>query len=114
MHQLLRILYVDQLTPVQRIFRVENFDTWQTRQAVGDLLTGVGGYALYEKQIALRETEKQYEAAAQAYRSLVAVASGSGENILTKYIQVSTATPDTERSEFVKSLRDLFASSGYS
>ena len=58
MHQLLRILYVDQLTPVQRIFRVENFDTWQTRQAVGDLLTGVGGYDLYEKQIALRDTEK--------------------------------------------------------
>jgi len=56
MHQLLRLLYVDQLTPVQRIFRIENFDTWQTRQAVGDLLTGVGGYDLYEKQIALRET----------------------------------------------------------
>src|SRR3546814_13849951 len=41
MHQLLRILYVDQLTPVQRLFRVENLDTWQTRQAVDDLLTCV-------------------------------------------------------------------------
>src|SRR3546814_19298007 len=111
MHQLLRILYVDQLTPVQRIFRVENFDTWQTRQAVGDLLTGVGGYDLYEKQIALRETEKQYEAAATAYRSLVAVASGYGENILLEHIQVSIAKLEPERSELLKSIRDLVDSS---
>lgn len=111
MHQLLRVLYVDQLTPVQRIFRVENFDTWQTRQAVGDLLTGVGGYDLYEKQIALRETEKQYEAAATAYRSLVSVASGYGENILIEHIRVSVAKLETERSELLKSIRNMVESS---
>lgn len=114
MHQLLRVLYVDQLTPVQRIFRVENFDTWQTRQAIGDLLTGVGGYDLYEKQIALREAEKQYDTAATAYRSLVAVASGYGENILIEHIQASAAKLETERSELLKSIRDLVESSAAS
>jgi hypothetical protein len=51
MHQVLRLLYEDQLTPVQRIFRAENFDTWQARQAVGDrnlgLMCGIGGYDLF-------------------------------------------------------------------
>ena len=55
---LLRLLYVDQMTPVQRLFRVENFDTWQTRQAVGDLLAGVGGYDLFDRQIELRDTQQ--------------------------------------------------------
>src|SRR3546814_7273528 len=75
------------------------------------LFRSVGGYDLYEKQIALRETEKQYEAAATAYRSLVAVASGYGENILIEHIQVSIAKLETERSELLKSIRDLVDSS---
>lgn len=86
MHQVLRLLYVDQMTPVQRIFRDENFDTWQTRQAVGDLLLGIGGYDLFEKQIVLRGIELQYKEAVASYRSLVAIASGYGENILTEHI----------------------------
>src|SRR3546814_13244829 len=50
-------------------------------------------------------------AAATAYRSLVAVASGYGENILIEHIQVSIAKLETERSELLKSIRDLVDSS---
>lgn len=111
MHQLLRLLYVDQLTPVQRIFRVENFDTWQTRQAVGDLLSGVGGYDLFDKQIALRETGKLYDAAATAYRSLVAVATGYGENILSEHIEAALSKMIEERGHLLESIEELIGSS---
>lgn len=111
MHQLLRLLYVDQLTPVQRIFRVESFDTWQTRQAVGDLLSGIGGYDLFEKQIALRETEKLYEAAATNYRSLVEVASGYGEKILSEYIEAEVAKKVGERRRLLGEINELVANS---
>lgn len=111
MHQLLRLLYVDQLTPVQRIFRVENFDTWQTRQAVGDLLSGVGGYDLYEKQIALRETEKLYGAAVTEYRSLVVVASGYGENILSEHISATIEKTSNERTDLLSSINELLSDS---
>lgn len=107
MHQLLRLLYVDQLTPVQRIFRVENFDTWQTRQAVGDLLAGVGGYDLFDKQLALREVEKKYDAAAVEYRNLVAVASGYGENILTEHIAAEIQNLGKERYSLLEKLNEL-------
>ena len=111
MHQLLRLLYVDQLTPVQRIFRVENFDTWQTRQAVGDLLSGVGGYDLFDKQIALRETEKLYNTAVTDYRSLVAVASGYGENILSEHISAAITNMIDDRSRLLTSIDELVADS---
>lgn len=109
MHQILRLLYVDQLTPVQRIFRVENFDTWQTRQAVGDLLAGIGGYDLFDRQLSLREVEKKYEAAAVEYRNLVAVASGYGENILAEHIAAEIQNLGKERHSLLESLNELVA-----
>ncbi|MEO7689340.1 MAG: AAA family ATPase [Sphingomonas sp.] len=107
MHQILRLLYVDQLTPIQRIFRVENFDTWQTKQAVGELLAGVGGYELYDRQIELRETMKLYDAAAANYRSLVAVAAGYGENILSEHILQEISNLTRERAGLLENIATL-------
>jgi hypothetical protein len=109
MHQILRLLYVDQMTPVQRIFRVENFDTWQTRQAVGDLLLGIGGYDLFEKQIDLRETEQRYKEAVATYRNLVAIASGYGENILIEHITSAIIQMEEERIALLSSIEALTA-----
>lgn len=107
MHQLLRLLYVDQMTPVQRLFRVESFDTWQTRQAVGDLLAGVGGYELFDRQIELRDTNKLYEAANATYRGLVSVATGYGENILLEHIQTAINQAQKTRDDNLRSLKQL-------
>lgn len=107
MHQLLRLLYVDQMTPVQRLFRVESFDTWQTRQAVGDLLAGVGGYELFDRQIELRDTNKLYETANATYRSLVSVATGYGENILLEHIQAAINQAQKARDENLRDLKQL-------
>ena len=107
MHQLLRLLYVDQMTPVQRLFRVESFDTWQTRQAVGDLLAGVGGYDLFDQQIELRDTNKLYDAANATYKSLVSVATGYGENILLEHIQAAIKGAQETRDQNLANLKRL-------
>ena len=107
MHQILRLLYVDQLTPVQRMFRLENFDTWQTRQAVGDVLLGIGGYDLFDKQIDLRDAESDYKDAVANYKSLVAVASGYGENILMEHITASMVKMNEERTALLKTIESL-------
>ncbi len=60
MHQLMRILYVDQLTPVSKIFRMEDFDPPILREAVGNLLCGIGDQSLFEMQLLLRTTEAEY------------------------------------------------------
>ena len=107
MHQVLRLLYVDQLTPVQRIFRVEPFDTWQTRQAVGDLLAGVGGYDLFDRQLTLRDTKRAFDEASRTYSSLVAVAAGYGENILSEHIQAEMARLAQDREALLASVGEL-------
>ena len=107
MHQLLRLLYVDQMTPIQRLFRVENFDTWQTRQAVGNLLAGVGGYDLFDRQIELRDANKLYDVANSNYKSLVSVATGYGENILLEHIQVAIKGAQKTRDQNLSGLKHL-------
>jgi hypothetical protein len=97
MHQLLRVLYSDQLTPIQRIFRVESFDTWQTRQAVGDLLCGLGGYDLYALQLILRDLTKEYGDVSTRLRSLISVASSYGDNVLVEYVTTALANAGMER-----------------
>ncbi|WP_028967922.1 AAA family ATPase [Sphingomonas phyllosphaerae] len=107
MHQILRMLYVDQLTPIQRIFRVDSWDTWQTRQAIGELLAGIGGYELYDRQILLRETEKKYKEISTALTNLMAVASGYGEQILVEHIEAGIANADLERTRLLAAIDAL-------
>jgi len=107
MHQVLRLLYVDQMTPVQRIFRDENFDTWQTRQAVGDLLLGVGGYDLFERRLKLRAAEQEYKEATASYRNLLSVATGYGENVLVEHITAAMTEMAKERGALLQSITAL-------
>jgi AAA domain len=111
MHQLLRVLYSDQLTPVQRIFRVERFDTWQTRQAVGDLLCGLGGYDLYALQLFLRDLSKSFEGVSERLKSLIAVASSYGDKILTEHLKNAIEAASKERDGLQEQLIGLIEQS---
>jgi hypothetical protein len=55
MHQVLRLLYVDQKTDYESIFRTDAFDQHLTREAVGNLLCGVYDDRLYEARLELSE-----------------------------------------------------------
>ena len=70
MHQLLRLCYSDQRTPAPRLFRLERFDTYSIREAVGDLICGVGAYELYEIELELRQREKELEEVVARLRGL--------------------------------------------
>jgi hypothetical protein len=102
MHQILRVLYSDQITPVQRIFRVEQFDTWETRQSVGDFLCGIGGYDLYALRLFLREKNNELKDVTARHRSLVTVAASYGDKILAEHINAALSQAQAT----LKSLHD--------
>lgn len=109
MHQILRLLYGDQLTPIQRIFRTENFDTWETRQAVGELMCGIGGYELYDRQIELRQVEKEHDEISMRLRNLMTVAAGYGDRILAEHIQAAMTNMSAEREKLLVQLTSTMA-----
>lgn len=60
-HQLLRLIYVDQLTPVDLLMRLENFDSALTRTTTGDLLLGIYDDLIYSSELKLREKQKELD-----------------------------------------------------
>jgi predicted nucleic acid-binding Zn-ribbon protein len=73
MHQLLRLMYVDQMTPVNAIFRMEERDSPYRRQAVGDLLCGVLDERIYPSQIRARQLDREYSDVASQFTGLMRV-----------------------------------------
>lgn len=73
LHQLLRILYSDQLSPVENIFRFERFDAPIIREAVGRLLCGAYHPEIYENEMRIRALEKEQSEVAATLASIYAV-----------------------------------------
>ena len=83
MHQILRLLYADQLSPVDTLFRYETrFDPPAIRDAVGRLLCGSYDSRLYQNEILIRDKTREFDALSGQLKSLFAVA-GKIENSLT-------------------------------
>jgi hypothetical protein len=72
-HQLLRLMYVDQMTPVNTIFRMEERDSPYRRQAVGDLLCGVLDERIYPSQIRARQLDREYADVTSQFSGLMKV-----------------------------------------
>lgn len=60
-HQILRLLYIDQESPTGSLFYYEQFDNQSTREAVADLLLGVYNQDLYTHKSDLQNSEKRLE-----------------------------------------------------
>ena len=68
MHQILRLAYSDQRTPTGKLFRFEQWDTRDIREAVGNLVCGLNVYEAYDIQLRLRELGKQFDVLDQELR----------------------------------------------
>jgi hypothetical protein len=86
-HQVLRLLYADQLTPIDELFRSERFDSALLRDAIGRLLCGAYDARMYENELLLRERDKQLEGVSGELRSLFAVVGRSGESLTPEWIE---------------------------
>ncbi len=98
MHQLLRLLYVDQRTPHDAIFRAEPFDTILTRETVGNYLCGIYSADLYDAQLELKVVDAQLSKSVSDLRSLFSVLgkSGQGGGNTTDFLQAEAASLSDE------------------
>lgn len=61
MHQLLRLMYVDQESPTGSLFMYEQFDSQTTRETVAELLMGIYDADSYISKLNIKEYKKQLD-----------------------------------------------------
>ncbi|UGX94296.1 ATP-binding protein [Bradyrhizobium barranii subsp. barranii] len=114
-HQILRLLYSDQLSPVENIFRYESkFDPPALRDAIGRLLAGAYEAALYENEVKLRELDKQFDAKSAELRSLFAVLGNTMHSLTLAWLDAQRRNIEVESAALQKEIeaaeRQLYAS----
>jgi len=61
MHQILRLLYVDQESPTNSLFLYEQFDSSLTRKTIAELLLGVYSEELYTNRLEKKKKSKEFD-----------------------------------------------------
>lgn len=96
-HQILRLLYADQLSPTESLFRFEGYDPENLREAVGNLLCGAFDTEIYELQQLKREKEREFTEASAELRSIFRVVGGGDESMTLEWIEQRRITLVEER-----------------
>lgn len=107
MHQLMRLLYSDQRTPSTRLFRFETFDTQNIREAVGDLICGISGYAIYEISLTLREHENEFDTIARKLASLIEALPDDEQFSSPEIIHSKLNSLETERDAVTREIENV-------
>ncbi len=107
MHQILRLMYVDQTSPFQKIFRAENFDPRDTREAVAELLCGIGSLDLFSKRMEYRSVKAQLDEVSTMYSNLSRATISLEKNFSTDAIGAELAVTTQKIEELHSKMLDL-------
>lgn len=80
-HQVLRLLYIDQDSPVQSLFKFERFDQHTTREAIAELLLGIYDDTLYNYRLELRAVSKSIQEKKSEFESISAAFKAAGNTL---------------------------------
>lgn len=103
MNQVLRLIYIDQDSPIQSLLRSELFDPPITRQVVSELLLGVFDDTLYADRLSLRNATQEYDQKKEQYDAINKVFSSTGNETdvtrLQKQVEKTREKLDQEQKE---------------
>lgn len=81
MHQVLRLLFIDQESKTDHLFRSEDWDNALTREAIAELLLGLYDNDLYNNRLLAKDLQKRKEAAEGEFKALANLYTGLNSEI---------------------------------
>jgi hypothetical protein len=89
-HQMLRLMYADQLSPIGTLFKFEQFDPPLLRDTVGRLVFGAYENELYANELRLRELGNEFTSVSSELAAISKLVGQSGQ-VLTPIVAGSGA-----------------------
>jgi predicted nuclease with TOPRIM domain len=116
-HQILRLLYSDQLSPVETLFRYDSrFDPPALRDAVGRLLCGSYEGRLYQNEIETRALIRDFDTLSAELKSLFAVLGRTDQGLTLDWLTAERsnliAKQQTNQTEIERLEREIVSSVG--
>lgn len=105
MHQLLRLMYIDQESPTQSLFYFEQFDSQTTRETASDLLLGIFDEELYQAKLSLKRLDAAIAATRSNIRSVEASLPHGKPS--TQYIQSLIAEKEREIAQLADDITSM-------
>jgi hypothetical protein len=99
MHQILRLLYADQLSPVEHLFRAVPFDRADLRDTVGRLLCGAYDSAVYDNEQKIRELTKEFDTINGQLRSLFSVLGKADQGFTLEWVDAQRKSLEDEQNQ---------------
>jgi DNA repair exonuclease SbcCD ATPase subunit len=107
-HQILRLIYIDQDSPIQSLFRFERFDVSLIRQAISELLLGIYDDSLYHDRVAIRTFKKEYEEKTKLLNSIKSAFKVSGNLISKADIEKSIVQAEEKLENIDMQIRETY------
>jgi hypothetical protein len=107
MHQILRLLYIDQDTPTQSLFRFERFDPPLTREAISEILLGIYDDTLYTQRLNLKQSIKESDEKKKEFDNLNRVFGQTGNVTNIIGVQREIENAKNELLEIEKNIIEL-------
>lgn len=104
MHQILRMLYVDQKSLTLDLLMTESFDSSITRKTIADLLFGVYDDSLYSDKISLREAQKDHDVKKKQFEGIEQIFKSSDNETNVETIKALIEENNTQ----IKSIESYF------
>lgn len=108
-NQVLRLLYSDQMSPVEKIFRPQRHDLAITRQAVGDLLCGAYSDAYYKARLRKKDAVEELRELSSKIRFLTRTHGRDGKPLTEEWVNAEKNQLDKEISEIESKIETLEA-----
>ena len=98
-HQLLRLMYADQLSPVGTLFKFEQFDPPVLRDTVGRLVFGAYENELYANELRIRALDKEFAEVSSELSGISKLLGHSGQTITTDWLEAERMKAEAERTK---------------
>jgi hypothetical protein len=105
-HQILRLMYADQLSPIGTLFKFEQFDPPLLRDTVGRLIFGAYEGELYANEIRARELEKELTGVSSELSAISKLLGQTGQILTPSWLDAELKKVESERTSIETQIAD--------